>query len=145
MQEKDFQKVINDMKETLGEENIGKIADSLGILITDNSNMNKDLVKKDDEIKILKDDKERLITTNGKLLQQVSYGTEEEIIDTGKEKEEKKKYIDYKLAFDEKRKEKSPRQHPLSALRKNNMRQMRKFLRRQTAYTQRKTRQNVYM
>lgn len=104
MQEKDFQKVINDMKETLGEENIGKIADSLGILITDNSNMNKDLAKKDDEIKILKDDKERLITTNGKLLQQVSYGTEEEIIDRGKEKEEKKKYIDYKLAFDEKRK-----------------------------------------
>lgn len=104
MQEKDFQKVINDMKETLGEENIGKIADSLGILITDNSNMNKDLAKKDDEIKILKDDKERLITTNGKLLQQVSYGTEEEIIDTGKEKEEKKKYIDYKLGFDEKRK-----------------------------------------
>lgn len=104
MQEKDFQKVINDMKETLGEENIGKIADSLGILITDNSNMNKDLAKKDDEIKILKDDKERLITTNGKLLQQVSYGTEEEIIDTRKEKEEKKKYIDYKLAFDEKRK-----------------------------------------
>lgn len=104
MQEKDFQKVINDMKETLGEENIGKIADSLGILITDNSNMNKDLAKKDDEIKILKDDKERLITTNGKLLQQVSYGTEEEIIDIGKEKEEKKKYIDYKLGFDEKRK-----------------------------------------
>ena len=47
--------------------------------------------------------------------------------------------------FDEKRKEKSPRQHPLSALRKNSVRQMRKFLRRQTAYTQRKTRQNVYM
>ena len=104
MQEKDFQKVIDDMKETLGEESVGKIADSLGILITDNSNMNKEINKKDDEIKVLKEDKERLITTNGNLLQQVTFGKEEDIIDKGNNKEEKKKYIDYKIAFDEKRK-----------------------------------------
>ncbi len=104
MQEKDFQKVIDDMKETLGEESVGKIADSLGILITDNSNMNKEINKKDDEIKVLKEDKERLITTNGNLLQQVTFGKEEDIIDKGNNKEEQKKYIDYKLAFDEKRK-----------------------------------------
>ena len=105
MIEKEHEKIINNIKEKLGKENVGKIADDLGLLITDNANMNKDLSKKDDEIKILREDKERLITTNGNLLQQVSFGKEDEIINMGKkEEDEKKKYIDFKSCFDEKRK-----------------------------------------
>lgn len=104
MTEKDFQKVIDDIKETIGDEVVGKIADNLGILISDNSNMNSELNKKDDTIKSLQDDKDRLIKTNGNLLLQVTAGKEEDIINTNEKKEEKKTYVDFKTAFDEKRK-----------------------------------------
>ena len=104
MIEKEHEKIINSIKEKLGEENVGKIADDLGLLITDNSNMNKDMAKKDSEINTLKEDKERLITTNGNLLKQISVGKEEEIINTNEKKEEKKEYIDFRKCFDEKRK-----------------------------------------
>lgn len=105
MTEKDFQKVIDDIRETVGDEVVGKIADNLGILISDNSNMNSELNKKDDTIKSLQDDKDRLIKTNGNLLLQVTAGKEEDIINTNEKKEkEEKKYIDFRTAFDEKRK-----------------------------------------
>lgn len=105
MTEKDFQKVIDDIKETIGDEVVGKIADNLGILISDNSNMNSELNKKDDTIKNLQDDKDRLIKTNGNLLLQVTAGKEEDIINTNENKEKKeKKYIDFRTAFDENRK-----------------------------------------
>ncbi len=104
MTEIDFQKVIDDIKETIGDEVVGKIADNLGILISDNSNMNSELNKKDDTIKSLQDDKDRLIKTNGNLLLQVTAGKEEDIINTNEKKEEKKTYVDFKTAFDEKRK-----------------------------------------
>lgn len=104
MVEKDFQNEINKIKEAIGDEVVGKIADTLGILISDNSNMNAELNKKDDTIKSLQDDKDRLIKTNGNLLLQVTAGKEEDIINTNEKKEKKKEYIDFKTAFDEKRK-----------------------------------------
>ena len=104
MTEKDFNKVIDDIKETLGNENVGLIADNLAILISDNTNVNNEITKKDEEIQTLKEDKERLIKTNGNLLQQVTFGKEEDIINSNKKNEEEKEYIDYKLGFDEKRK-----------------------------------------
>lgn len=104
MIEKDFQKEIDKIKEAVGDEVVGKIADTLGILISDNTNMNAELNKKDDTIKNLQDDKDRLIKTNGNLLLQVTAGKEEDIINTNKKKEEKKEYIDFRTAFDEKRK-----------------------------------------
>lgn len=104
MTEKDFNKVIDDIKETLGNENVGLIADNLAILISDNTNVNNEITKKDEEIQTLKEDKERLIKTNGNLLQQVTFGKEEDIIYSNKKNEEEKEYIDYKLGFDEKRK-----------------------------------------
>lgn len=106
MLEKDFQNEIDKIKTAVGDEIVGKIADTLGILISDNSNMNSELNKKDDTIKNLQADKDRLIQTNGNLLLQVTAGKEEDIINTNekKEKEEEKKYIDFRTAFDEKRK-----------------------------------------
>lgn len=104
MLEKDFQKEINKIKEAVGDEVVGKIADTLGVLISDNSNMNAELIKKDDTIKSLENDKDTLIKTNGNLLLQVTAGKEEDIINTNEKKEEKKEYIDFRTAFDEKRK-----------------------------------------
>ena len=104
MLEKDFQKEIDKIKEAVGDEVVGKIADTLGILISDNTNMNAELIKKDDTIKSLQNDKDTLIKTNGNLLLQVTAGKEEDIINTNEKKEEKKEYIDFRTAFDEKRK-----------------------------------------
>lgn len=104
MLEKDFQKEIDKIKEAVGDEVVGKIADTLGILISDNTNMNAELNKKDDTIKSLQNDKDTLIKTNGNLLLQVTAGKEEDIINTNEKKEEKKEYIDFRTAFDEKRK-----------------------------------------
>ena len=105
MLEKDFQNEIDKIKEAVGDEVVGKIADTLGILISDNSNMNSELNKKDDTIKNLQADKDRLIQTNGNLLLQVTAGKEEDIMNSNEKKEkEEKKYIDFRTAFDEKRK-----------------------------------------
>lgn len=72
MTTEDFNKIINGMKEKLGNENTSKIADDLAILISDNANINKDLKTKDDTIQKLNTDKDTLINTNGKLLQQIA-------------------------------------------------------------------------
>lgn len=72
MTSEDFNKLINGMKEKLGDENTSKIADDLAILISDNANINKDLKTKDDTIQKLNTDKDTLINTNGKLLQQIA-------------------------------------------------------------------------
>lgn len=104
MIEKDFQKIIDNIKETVGEEVTAKIADNLGILVSDNVNMNEEIVKKDDTIKSLQDDKDRLIKTNGNLLLQVTAGKEDEIIKKEKEEEKKKEPFDFRTVFDENRK-----------------------------------------
>ena len=98
MKEKEFQELINNMQSKLGEENSGLIADDLGMLIADNKAVNDTAVKYQDEIKMLKDQKEKLIATNGNLLQQISVGVEEQ----SKEevKEEPRKHIDFREFID---------------------------------------------
>lgn len=99
MKEKDFQELINNMQTKLGEEASGLIADDLGMLISDNKAVNDSEVKYQDEIKMLRDQKEKLIATNGNLLQQISFGVEEQ----SKEevKEEKKEPFDFRTALDQ--------------------------------------------
>lgn len=96
MQEKEFENVINSVKKKLGKENVSKISDDLGTLITDNANMNKEITEKDNEIETLKQDKENLINVNGNLLQQVSVRKK----DT-KTEEQENKPIENKDIFDE--------------------------------------------
>lgn len=98
MKEKDFQELINNMQSKLGEEASGLIADDLGMLISDNKAVNDSEVKYQDEIRNLKDQKEKLIATNGNLLQQISFGVEEQ---TKEEvKEEPRKHIDFRDFID---------------------------------------------
>lgn len=98
----DEMKTLTDsIQEKLGKEAVGKIADDLGRIITDNAQMNTELENRDNTIKQLNSDKELLTTTNGKLLQQISMGEE---VPRKKETEpkEKPKPYSFKSAFDEK-------------------------------------------
>ena len=98
MKEKDFNELINNMQAKLGEEASGLIADDLGMLISDNKAVNDTESKYQDEIKMLRDQKEKLIATNGNLLQQISFGVEEQ---TKEEvKEEPRKHIDFRDFID---------------------------------------------
>ena len=98
MKEKEFQDLIQNMQTKLGEENSGLIADDLGMLIADNKAVNDTAVKYQDEIKMLKDQKEKLIATNGNLLQQISFGVEEQSQE--EVKEEPRKHIDFRDFID---------------------------------------------
>ena len=98
MKEKEFNELINNMQSKLGEEASGLIADDLGMLISDNKAVNDTEIRYQDEIKMLRDQKEKLIATNGNLLQQISFGVEEQ---TKEEvKEEPRKHIDFREFID---------------------------------------------
>lgn len=101
MKNEDVKKWIDGVNKKLGKENAGKIADDLGILITDTDTVNKEMEKRNKEIESLKNDKEMLLTTNANLLQQVGEidEPEDDIHKGGKEKEEYKPF-DYRMAFD---------------------------------------------
>ena len=103
MNNKEMETFIKGIQEKIGKDASGLISDDLGMLITDNSKMNKDLTNKENEINKLKDQKEKLIATNGNLLQQISMGEEENFfIKNKKEKKEKPKKFNFKDAFDTK-------------------------------------------
>lgn len=103
MKKEDMDKLINGIQEKIGKDASGLISDDLGMLITDNTNMNKDLTNKENEINKLKDQKEKLIATNGNLLQQIAMGEEENFFTKNKKEEkEKPKKFNFKDAFDTK-------------------------------------------
>lgn len=103
MKTDEHNKLINGIKEKLGEEETSKIADDLALLISDNTQVNNELKNKDNEISKLQTDKENLIKVNGNLLQQVTDGKEEDVfnINNEKEKENKKEPFSFKAQFDE--------------------------------------------
>lgn len=93
-----FEETLNSIQEKLGEENTGIIADDIASLLSYESARNKSIEEKDSEISSLKKSKEMLIETNGKLLQKIAAGREEDL--TPKTKEEEKKPINIKSCFD---------------------------------------------
>lgn len=100
MESKDFNNLIDGIKEKLGEENTSLIADDLGLLITDNSQMNSELDNKNNTIEKLKNDKETLIKTNGNLLQQVAMGEQDNNFNMNNKEESKKEPFSFKKQFD---------------------------------------------
>lgn len=98
MKKEEQQKLFEGIKNKIGNDNYSKIADDIGVLITDNETMNNTISNKDNEIQQLKDNNEILITANGNLLQQVGLGEEPK----KEENETKKEKISLKSAFDEK-------------------------------------------
>lgn len=97
MKKDEMQKLFNGIEKKIGKDNYSKIADDIGVLLTDNETTNNIISNKEDEIKQLNKDKEVLITANGNLLQQVGMGEE-----TPKNKEDEKPKFSLKDAFDEK-------------------------------------------
>lgn len=100
MNNKDFQTLTNSMSEKLGKETAAKIADDLGTMISDNSEMNKIIKSKEAEIEKLQKTNEMLTAANGQLLQQVAMGFEEKT--EAKEEPEEKKPFNFHSVFDEK-------------------------------------------
>ena len=103
MEVKKFQEKMNSIQEKIGQDASNLILDDIGELLNDNKEVNEELTSKDKQIEAKNKTIETLQKVNGNLLQQVSMGKEEDI-KPEPTKEEKPKYINFKDAFDEKRK-----------------------------------------
>ena len=86
------------IEETLGKENSAMISDTLGEILTGNTENMKALAERDAKIKTLQDRNEKLVAANGALLQKIPMERAETKEDS-KEKEAPKK-INLKDAFD---------------------------------------------
>ena len=96
----ELSKIVDNIQEKLGNEEAGKIADSLAeILVYEEANT-KTLKEKDDLIAKQKKDKEMLIEANGNLLLHVPQAKEEESF--FEEKKESSEPFDFRSVFDEK-------------------------------------------
>lgn len=91
---------IKNVNEKLGKDAAGKIADDMGMLITDTATVNKEIEKKDKQITNLTSDKEMLLRTNASLLQQVGEVDEPDDIHKGKEQQTEYKPLDFRTVFD---------------------------------------------
>ena len=88
------------IEETLGKENSAMISDTLGEILTGNTENMKAIADRDAQIKSLQDRNEKLVAANGALLQKIPMG-QAESSDNSKETEAPKK-IDLRKAFDSK-------------------------------------------
>ena len=86
------------IEETLGKENAAMISDTLGEILTGNSENMKALAERDAKIKALQDRNEKLVSANGALLQKIPMEKAEDKVDSKEEKAPKK--INLKDAFD---------------------------------------------
>ena len=100
MKNEELEVITNSIKETLGEESTALIADSLGLLMSENTRVYNSIVAKDKEIDQLKEKNDRLVNANANLLQRVPIAE----TDSKKEpvKEESKKRLSLEDCFDEK-------------------------------------------
>lgn len=90
------------IEETLGKENSAMISDTLGEIITGNSENMKAIAERDNQIKSLQDRNEKLVSANGALLQKVPMvRSSDEDTDNSKKKDVPTK-INLKDAFDSK-------------------------------------------
>ena len=71
MNEDDLMKIADSIQEKVGKDNSAAIADDLGMLITKNSEALKAIATRDEKIKELTAQKEKLVIANGNLLQQI--------------------------------------------------------------------------
>lgn len=88
------------IEETLGKENAAMISDTLGEILTGNTENMKAIAERDEQIKNLQDRNEKLVAANGALLQKIPAARNEDEDD--KNKETPNKIINLKDAFDAK-------------------------------------------
>lgn len=88
------------IEQTLGQESFATISDTIGELLTGNSENMKALAERDAEIDKLRDRNDKLVSANGALLQKVPMGYVQK--EQKKEDKEIPKSISLKDAFDDK-------------------------------------------
>lgn len=96
----DDQKILEltgKIEETLGKESSAMISDTLGELLTGNTENMKAIADRDAKIKALQDRNEKLVAANGALLQKIPMERAEDKVE---EKKEAPKKINLKDAFD---------------------------------------------
>lgn len=96
MKDEELTKISDSIKEKLGEESAALIADDLGILLTQNKEVQELISKQENEITTLKDTNEKLVLANGNLLKQVPMGKSEPV----KKESSEKKSFNFKDMFD---------------------------------------------
>ena len=84
------------IEETLGKENAAMISDTLGEILTGNTENMKAIEERDATIKELQSRNEKLVSANGALLQKIPVGKEK----TQEKSEETPKKIDLRDALD---------------------------------------------
>lgn len=97
MKNEDLEVITSTIKDTLGDDATAQIADSLGLLITENTKVQNTLQAQEKEIQTLKETNQRLITANANLLQQVPIAKPV----AKEEPKESKKSISLRDCFDE--------------------------------------------
>ena len=100
MTDENILELTGKIEETLGKESFATISDTIGEILTGNSQNMQAIADRDAEISKLKDRNEKLVTANGALLQRVPMGKSE--TSKAKESEEKPAKINLKDAFDSK-------------------------------------------
>lgn len=88
------------IEETLGKENYAMISDTIGEILTGNSENMKAIKSRDENIQKLQDRNEKLVAANGALLQKIPMERSSDKEDSKKEEVPKK--INLKDAFDSK-------------------------------------------
>lgn len=100
----DDEKIIeltNNIEQTLGKENYAMISDTIGEILTGNSENLKEIADRDEKIKVLQDRNEKLVSANGALLKKVPMVKNDED-DTPKASKKDSPKLSIKDAFDSK-------------------------------------------
>lgn len=98
MNSNDLQATIDSIKNKLGDETSALIADDIGILITKNTEIEKQIKEKDEKITQQADKIDKLVLANSSLLQQIPMGVEQ----TPEKTKSEDKEFSFKSVFDEK-------------------------------------------
>lgn len=99
MNSNDLQATIDSIKNKLGDETSALIADDIGILITKNTEIEKQIKEKDEKITQQADKIDKLVLANSSLLQQIPMGVE---TPDKTKSDDKEKEFSFKSVFDEK-------------------------------------------
>lgn len=95
----DFNSIVKNMQEKLGEENSSLISDDFASLMTFQNNQEKEISTRNEKIARLEKTNESLVRANGNLLQQVAdFTTEDESMNETETK--KPEPLDYRTLFD---------------------------------------------
>ena len=93
--------ITSSIKNKLGDENSGKIADDLANLLIYDKNLNDNIKKKDEEITRIKADKDLLVQANANLLGKIPMGkAEDEDFGESSKKEDNPEYFDFRTVFE---------------------------------------------